>query len=97
MNVGQGQPALAGASQQDAKALEIVYSRFKNLHSQFAGVCGRLDSALDRVAPSPKNAENASKAPQPMGYINQLEALASDFEATLKWLEGITDRLDRIA
>ena len=90
-------PGLASA-QKPATALEVLHSRFQNMHSHFVELCGRLDSGVARLMPIPRNAEEAGKTPPPpQGHMNQLGTDVNDFELTLKWLEEIADRLDIIA
>ena len=79
-------------------ALRVLNDRFREIHGELIGQCGRIDSALQRMLPQPQGVAEPSKpAGAPTGALHQLEVTASEYEQTLGWLRDLASRLERIA
>ena len=71
------------AQPEQPKALEVMQNRFSALHGQLVTECNRLDNAVDRIAPTPKNPQAGAdaKAALPQGYLNRFEMVAGNLGA----------------
>lgn len=97
--VGRGVLGAEMAAKQAAepRALEMLNKRLVMTHAQIVEACVRLETALDRLYPMPKNVSDQA-APKPVANgLHMVEMTTNDLENTSRWLHDIATRLDRIA